>query len=175
MTASTDTRANAATVSAIYEAFGGGDIPKFLTYLAEDIRWESDWEDNFAQRPGGPAFFLPLSGRDNLGPFFAAMGANTFHQLDVRQVIADGDTCVARVALEYTMPSGGRYRDEQLHLWSFGPDGKVVAPAALPRHGEAAGRDQGRGHDQALTRSCAETRARALVPAHDYRPKSCTQ
>jgi hypothetical protein len=25
------------------------------------------------------------------------------------------------------MPSGGRYRDEQLHLLSFGPDGKVVA------------------------------------------------
>jgi uncharacterized protein len=34
---------------------------------------------------------------------------------------------VARVALDYTMPSGGRYRDEQLHLWTFGPDGKVVA------------------------------------------------
>ena len=127
MTASTDTSANAATVAAIYEAFGGGDIPKFLTFLAEDIRWESDWEDNFAQRPGGPTFFLPLTGRANLDPFFTAMGANTFHQLDVQQVIADGDTCVARVALEYTMPGGGRYRDEQLHLWSFGPDGKVVA------------------------------------------------
>ncbi len=36
-------------------------------------------------------------------------------------------TTAARVALEYTMPGGGRYRDEQLHLWSFGPDGKVVA------------------------------------------------
>ena len=123
----TSTTTNVDTVAAIYAAFGAGDIPTFLGFLADDIRWESDWEDNFAQRPGGPAFFAALHGRDNLGPFFESMGANTFHQLDVRQVIADGDTCVARVALEYTMPSGGRYRDEQLHLWSFRPDGKVVA------------------------------------------------
>lgn len=48
------------------------------------------------------------------------MGAKTFHQLDVRQVIADG--CKARVALGV--------HDAQrraLPLWSFGPDGKVVA------------------------------------------------
>lgn len=25
------------------------------------------------------------------------------------------------------MPGGGRYRDEHLHLWSLGPDGKVTA------------------------------------------------
>jgi len=128
MTATTSiAQANAETVAAIYAAFGGGDVPTLLSMLADEVRWESDWEDNYAQRPGGPSFFRPFRGRAALGPFFEAMGANTFHELDVRAVIADGDTVVTRVALEYTMPSGGRYRDEQLHLWTLGPDGKVTA------------------------------------------------
>jgi len=127
MTTSTSTQTNAATVAAIYTAFGGGDIPTFLSMIADDVRWEADWEDNFAQRAGGPAHYRPFHGRDNLAPFFEAMGACTFHALDVREVIADGGSVVARVALEYTMPSGGRYRDEQLHLWTLGPDGKVIA------------------------------------------------
>jgi ketosteroid isomerase-like protein len=55
------------------------------------------------------------------------MGADTFHQLEVRDLIADGDRVVARVALEYTMPSGGRHRDEQLHRWTFDEGGKIVA------------------------------------------------
>ncbi len=118
---------NTATVATVYEAFGAGDVETLLGLIAEDVRWESDWEDNFAQRAGGPSFYRPLHGRDQLGSFFDAMGANTFHQLEVRDVIADGDRAVARVALEYTLPSGGRYRDEQLHLWTFDADGKIVA------------------------------------------------
>jgi ketosteroid isomerase-like protein len=118
---------HATTVATVYRAFGSGDIDTLMGLIAQDVRWESDWEDNFAQRAGGPAFYRPFHGRDSLGGFFSAMGANTFHQLDVRDVIVDGDRAVARVALEYTMPSGGRYRDEQLHLWTFDDQGKIVA------------------------------------------------
>jgi uncharacterized protein len=42
-------------------------------------------------------------------------------------VLGPENKVVAQVKLEYTMPSGGRYRDEQLHLWTFGQAGKVVA------------------------------------------------
>jgi hypothetical protein len=45
----------------------------------------------------------------------------------VVDVVAGADKAVAQVKLDYTLPSGGRYRDEQLHLWTFGPDGTVVA------------------------------------------------
>lgn len=124
---STTSTSTAEKVDAIYTAFGGGDIPALLEMIDPDVRWETDWEDNFAQRAGGPAHYRPFRGRDNLGGFFEAMGACTFHQLDVRQKIVDGNDVVARVALDYTMPSGGRYRDEQLHLWTFGPDGTVIA------------------------------------------------
>jgi uncharacterized protein len=123
----TSTRTNADTAAEVYRAFGAGDVPALLALIADDVRWESDWEDNFAQRAGGPAFYRPFHGKDQLGGFFEAMGANTFHQLEVRDVIADGDRVVARVALEYTLPSGGRYRDEQLHLWTFDGDGKIIA------------------------------------------------
>jgi ketosteroid isomerase-like protein len=42
-----------ATVGAIYEAFGKGDIPTILGYMADDVRWE-EWDDNSAQRAGVP-------------------------------------------------------------------------------------------------------------------------
>lgn len=65
MSTSTDT-------AAANVAFGGGDVPGFLSHIADDVRWESDWEDKYTQHEG-------------------------------------------------------RYRDEQLHLWTYGADGKVVA------------------------------------------------
>ena len=37
-----------ATVSAIYEAFGRGDVGAIMERLADDVRWE-DWPDNSAQ------------------------------------------------------------------------------------------------------------------------------
>ncbi|MDL5158266.1 nuclear transport factor 2 family protein [Actinomycetospora termitidis] len=124
---SAPTRTNADTARRVYEVFGAGDIPGLLAMLSEDVAWESDWEDNFAQRPGGPAFYRPFSGRSNLGPFFDAMGRNEFSMLELRDVIADGDRVVCRVALAYTLPGGGRYRDEQLHLWTFDKAGAITS------------------------------------------------
>ena len=45
---------NLTTVTAIYEAFGKGDIPTILEHMAPDVQWES-WADNSAQHAGdGP-------------------------------------------------------------------------------------------------------------------------
>jgi uncharacterized protein len=49
----------ATTVNAIYAAFDSGDVPASMATLADDITWESEWENNYAQRPGGPAHFVP--------------------------------------------------------------------------------------------------------------------
>lgn len=118
---------NVATVREIYVAFGGGDVPAFMDKLADELRWESDWENNYAQHDNGPAHFTPHADKAGVTQFFQVMSGYTFHELQVVDVIGAGDKIVAQVKLEYTMPSGGRYRDEQLHLWTFGPDGKVVA------------------------------------------------
>jgi uncharacterized protein len=32
----------------------------------------------------------------------------------------------AEFVIEATPPGGFRYRDEEMHLWTFGPDGKVT-------------------------------------------------
>lgn len=118
---------NVATVSDIYAAFGSGDMPTFMGFLAEDVSWEADWEDNYAQHDDGPAHFKPYRGKAALSAFFDVMSLYTFHDLRVLDVVAGGSKVVAQVALDYTMPGGGRYRDEQMHLWTFGPDGTVVA------------------------------------------------
>ena len=102
-------------------------MPAFLSHLAENVRWESDWEDNYAQHEDGPPHFKPINGKAGVPGFFEIMGTYTFHDLNVIDLYSSADAVVARVALDYTMPSGGRYRDEQLHLWTYGPDGKVVA------------------------------------------------
>jgi len=116
------------TVHRIYAAFGSGDVPGFLDLLSDDeLRWESEWENNYAQHPGGPAFFGPHHDKEGVRRFFDLMSANTFHALEVVEVLTGDHVAVARVRLDYTMPSGGRYRDEQLHHWTFGPDGRVVA------------------------------------------------
>ncbi len=31
----------------------------------------------------------------------------------------------AEIVIEATVPGGGRYRDEEMHLWSFDADGKI--------------------------------------------------
>jgi ketosteroid isomerase-like protein len=33
---------------------------------------------------------------------------------------------VAEVMIDIRLPNGGRYRDEERHLWTFGEEGKVV-------------------------------------------------
>jgi hypothetical protein len=32
---------------------------------------------------------------------------------------------IAEVVIAATLPNGGRFRDEELHLWGFGSDGKI--------------------------------------------------
>ena len=44
---------NVPTVQAIYEAFGAGDGPGFLSHLADDVEWEQ-WVDNRAVAAGVP-------------------------------------------------------------------------------------------------------------------------
>jgi uncharacterized protein len=127
ITTSPTVSANVATVHEIYVAFGGGDVPAFMDKLADELCWESDWENNYAQHQDGPAHFTPHADKAGVARFFQVMSGYTFHDLQVVDVLGAEDKVVAQVKLDYTMPGGGRYRDEQLHLWTFSQAGKVVA------------------------------------------------
>ena len=113
-----------ATVQSIYQAFGSGNIPAILERLSPDVRWE-EWADNQAQRGGVPTL-AARRGPDEVMAFFQAVGSLQLHNLEVLDIVGGERQVVAEVVIDFTVPATGRRcRDEELHLWTFGGDGKV--------------------------------------------------
>jgi ketosteroid isomerase-like protein len=115
---------NAAAVTEIYAAFERGDVPAILARLAPDVAWES-WTDNFAQR-GGVPYLVPRAGRDDVVGFFAELATMTVLRFAVLDVIGSGRQVAAEVAASFALPNGGRFADEELHLWTFDEAGLVT-------------------------------------------------
>lgn len=122
----TDTAAHIATIAGIYQAFAAGDTGALLKDLAGDVSWDADWPDNFAQRAGVP-MFAPRRGPDEVAGFFAGLAQLEVADFQVLDFMASERQVVVQVAIEVGYPDGGRYRDEELHLWTFGADAKVTA------------------------------------------------
>lgn len=119
---------NLPTVQAIYEAFGKGDIPTILSHLADDVNWES-WADNSAQKAGVP-WLQFMKGKDGVLAFFQLIGNPEVFQIKEFQVLSmmDGGHQIAAefvIAADY-LTTGGHFRDEEVHLWTFNDQGKVV-------------------------------------------------
>ena len=115
-----------ATIGALYQAFGRGDIPAVLDLLADDVSWDADWADNFAQRTL-VEHFRPRRGTAQVAEFFAVLAGYQVHDFQVQGLMAGGEHVVAKILIELSGPNGGRFRDEELHLWTFGPDGRITA------------------------------------------------
>jgi hypothetical protein len=117
------TGGNAATVADIYAAFGRGDVAAILARLAPDVAWEV-WPDNFAQR-GAVPYLAARSGPGEVAGFFAELAAMTVLDFAVLDVIGEGRQVVAEVRASFALPNGGRFADEELHLWTFDGAGRV--------------------------------------------------
>lgn len=115
---------NAATTAEIYEAFGRGDVEAILARLADDVHWEA-WDDNHAQRAGVP-WLAARTGREGALEFFRVAGGLQIRDFRVLKMLAGEDSVAAEVVIEFVAPNGNVLRDEELHLWTFGNDGKVV-------------------------------------------------
>ena len=114
-----------ATASAIYEAFGKGDIPTILSHMAEDVQWEQ-WADNSAQRAGVP-WLAPRQGKAGVLAFFQVLGGMPIKDFQVLGMMAGGNQVAVEFVIEAEVPStGGHYRDEEMHLWTFDESGKVI-------------------------------------------------
>jgi uncharacterized protein len=124
MTTGRTTTENAATVSDVYAAFGRGDVPAVLDRLAPDVAWEH-WSDNFAQRAGVP-HLVARQGPAEVADFFAVLGTYQVQAFDVLDIIGSGRQVVAEVRASFVLPGGGRFTDEELHLWTFDDDGRVT-------------------------------------------------
>ena len=115
------------TVQAIYNAFGAGDIASILSKLADDVDWE------YGQAANDVPWLQARRGRDAVGGFFESLAGADFHTLNPKELIDGGDTVVALIDVEFTVKATGKRikEEDEIHLWRFGPDGKV----ARFRHG----------------------------------------
>ena len=115
---------NSAKVKEMYEAFGKGEIQTIIDQLADEVAWEA-WSDNSSQRAGVP-WFEPKSGKDGVAEFFAMVGSWEISEFEVLAILEGGNQVGVEVVIDAQPPEGGRFRDEELHLWTFDEEGKVT-------------------------------------------------
>lgn len=116
---------NVETVNRIYEAFGKGDIPTIIDCLADNVQWEQ-WADNSAQKAGVP-WMQAQSGKQGVLEFFKIAGKLEVKDFQVLSIMANDTQVAAEFMFEATVPStGNHYRDEEIHLWTFNEEGKVI-------------------------------------------------
>jgi hypothetical protein len=110
---------NTQVVEAIFEAFGRGDIPYILDHLTDDVHWVAHldpiipWAGDY-------------SGKDNVPPYFQALGSSvdvTAHP--VNQLVAQDDTVVALGDVSFrARPTGKESSSSWVYVWKL-RDGKV--------------------------------------------------
>ena len=114
-----------ATVGKIYQAFGQGDIPTILAHMADDVQWEA-WADNSAQKAGVP-WLQARQGKDGVLAFFQVLGGMPVKDFQILSLMAGGNQVAAEFVIEVEVPAtGGHYRDEEIHLWTFNEAGQVI-------------------------------------------------
>jgi uncharacterized protein len=116
---------NLETVNSIYEAFGKGDVPAIIDHLADNVQWEQ-WADNSSQKAGVP-WMLARTGKDGALEFFKSAGELDIKDFRVLSVMGNENQVAVEFVIEADVPAtGGHYRDEEMHLWTFNEQGKVI-------------------------------------------------
>jgi ketosteroid isomerase-like protein len=116
---------NLETVNLIYEAFGKGDFPSILDHLADNVQWEQ-WADNSSQKAGVP-WMLARTGKDGALEFFKSARELDIKDFRVLSVMGNENQVAVEFVIEADVPAtGGHYRDEEMHLWTFNEEGKVI-------------------------------------------------
>jgi hypothetical protein len=111
---------NTATVKAIYEAFGRGDVATILDKLDDAVEWETT----------APVSEVPWlqarRGKANIVGFFQSMAPLKITRFEPHAIFDGGDKIFVLIAFEaavggkhYSFPNNG-------HLWQFDAAGKVV-------------------------------------------------
>jgi ketosteroid isomerase-like protein len=112
------------TVQEIYAAFQRGDVPTILDRLADDVQWEA-WDNHSAQRSGVP-WMRPRQGKSGAAEFFGVVGQMQIVDFRVLSIMSGPNQVAVELIVEATIPGGGHFRDEEMHLWSFNAGGKVT-------------------------------------------------
>ena len=114
------TQDNLKIAQGIYAAFGQGNIPAILNFLADDVE--------FHEPPGGsPPFTGTYRGRDGAGTFFQEMiGTVDVLMLEPQEFVAQGDTVVVLGHYRFRPKATGiPYDTDWAMVWWF-RGGKIV-------------------------------------------------
>jgi uncharacterized protein len=117
---------NVATLQAMYQAFGRGDIPAILEHFADDIVWEVG-DDSGGH---GVPWLLPRRGRQAVVGFFEALAPLEFTRFEPKEFLtsADGKTVVALLDIEANVRGGPTLREiDEVHIWRFDDRGRVAS------------------------------------------------
>jgi ketosteroid isomerase-like protein len=111
---------NVETVQAIYAAFGRGDVPAILDQLADDVAWDQD-------APGyGVPIYEPGVGKDHAARFFQLLQDLQIHRFEPTNFLTGGNQVAVTIDIEAEVKATGRTAEAlEIHLWTFGDDGKV--------------------------------------------------
>ena len=118
---------NAQTVQGLYEAFGRGDIAAIMDQIADAVEWEQ-WSDSHTGQDAGVPWLRRRSGKQGAAEFFQAVADTMeFHSFEPQNILEGGNQVAATIAFEATAKeTGERFRDEEIHLWTFDDAGKIV-------------------------------------------------
>jgi ketosteroid isomerase-like protein len=110
----------------MYEAFGRGDIADILSRLAEDVTWDvtdEPWTPHAAEVP----WLLPRRGHAEVAEFFEIVSAWEYERFEVLDMLVSETRVAAVLRLIADLPNGAHIDEVVLHLFTFGPDGKVTS------------------------------------------------
>ncbi|MEA2277477.1 MAG: uncharacterized protein QOC78_2437 [Solirubrobacteraceae bacterium] len=122
----TTTNTHAGTVTAMYEAFGRGDVAGVLSHLSEDVTWDVT-EEPWTPHAAGVPWLLPRRGHAEVAEFFEVVGAWTYERFEVLDLLVSDTQVAAEIRLVADLPNGTRVDEVVMHLWTFGEDGSVIA------------------------------------------------
>ena len=112
---------NLATVTAMYDAFGAGDIAAVLDHLDQRVEWSN-------RGPEDISYFGVKRGHEGALAVFGFLGENVdLTVFEPHTMIADENHVVALVRVAGTVRSSQlTYDEETVHVFDFNSDGKVV-------------------------------------------------
>lgn len=113
---------NIETVQAIYQAFGRGDVEAILGHLADDVEWE------YGRIDAGVPWLKTRRGRAQVPAFFEALAGLELQRFQPKVVLGDGNVVVALIDVALVVRATGRriVEEDEVHLWHFDTDGRVL-------------------------------------------------
>ncbi|OMC33125.1 hypothetical protein A5742_14610 [Mycolicibacterium fortuitum] len=119
---------NTDAVNAFYTAINAKDAEALTTLVAERFA-----KNAAVEFPAGLPYGGRIEGAPQLAKVFAGMAGSPVpvgpHNIDITDVLEDGDQVAVRVAFDWSMPKGTAIRSTAIELWRF-TDGKVIEMSA---------------------------------------------